>query len=398
MPLRVLHLIQSAAQIYGAERCLLLELAALRARGHDARALFIHETRMGEGAGRLQAELAALSVPTERVEASRPISPGLVLGLLRALRRLRPDVIHSHSLKTDVIGLPLARALGLPFVIELHGYLRPDDDPRVRLYERLDRRALRHADGVLVLSRDYEREVCALGTPPARVHLVPSGIDTAGLRRAAGRRDVRRELAVPAPGTVVLGMVARLSPEKGHEVFLTALAALRAQGHDAIGVLFGDGPLREALEQRAAALGLTAAVRFPGYVAEIADAYRALDVLVSCSRFEGLPLNLIEAMALGVPVAAMATGGCADIVEDGQTGLLVPPGDGAALTGALARLLEGPALRQRLGTAAQARADACYSLPAWVERAEHAYRAAIENRARRTFLRPRHPPRPEAPR
>lgn len=386
-PLRVLHLIQSATQIYGAERCLLLELRALREHGHDARALLVHETRMGEAAGVLEAALREQAIPTERVQAKSPISPGLLLGLLRALGRLRPDVVHSHSLKTDVLGLPLARLLGVPFVIELHGYLHPDDDARVRFYERLDQRALRHADAVLVLSRDYERKTWSYGVSPRRVHLVPSGIDTRGLRASPPGRGLRRELGIPEQA-ITLGMVARLSAEKGHADFLTLLAALVRRGRSVVGVLFGEGPLRQALEQQAAQLGITGSLRFAGYVDAVADAYRALDVLVSCSRFEGLPLNLIEAMALGVPVAAMATGGCAEIVESGETGLVVPAGDVAALTDAVDRLVQDRSLRQRLGAAAQTRAEARFSLTAWATQAADVYRAAMAHRARKDRFRP----------
>lgn len=376
--MRIVHLIQSAAQIYGAERCVLLETRAQRLRGADVHALICHETRMGPGAGHLEDELRKLAVPVTRVVASGQISPRLLYELGRALRRLRPAVLHSHSLKTDVLALPVARLLGIPLVIEVHGYLHPPDDARVRLYERLDQWALRHCDAVLVLSRDYQREVVGYGVDPARVHLVPSGIDVAGLRGERGRRDLRAELGLPprGQGPPVVGMVARLSAEKGHLHFLHALGRLRERGLPVLGVLFGEGPLRAELVRRSAALGLAEVVKLGGYVPEVADAYGCLDVLVSCSQFEGLPLNLIEAMALGVPVVAMATGGCVDIVKDGHTGRLVARGDDEALTGALAELCRDRARRNDYGAAAARHAEERYSLSAWATGAEAAYAAA----------------------
>ncbi len=380
--MRIVHLIQSAAQIYGAERCVLLETLAQQQHGHDVRALLCHETRMGEAGQHLEDELVRRAVPVERVVATRQVSPRLLYDLGRALKRLRPDVLHSHSMKTDVLALPVARLLGIPLVIEVHGYLHPTDDRRVRLYERLDQWALRHCDAVLVLSRDYEREVAGYGVPAARIHRVPSGIDIAELQHKVGRRDLRRELGLPPPGQgpPVAGMVARLSAEKGHIHFLAALHALQRRGQSVHGVLFGEGPLRAELTERIAALGLTGTVQLAGYVPEVADAYRCLDVLVSCSQFEGLPLNLIEAMALGVPVVAMATGGCADIVEDGSTGKLVPRGDAAALTEALAELCRDPAQRQRYGAQACRRVGERYSLEAWAAGADAAYAAARRHR------------------
>lgn len=380
--MRIVHFIQSAAQIYGAERCVLLETLAQQQRGHDVRALLCHETRMGAAGQHLEDELVRRAVPVERVVATRQVSPRLLYDLGRALQRLRPDVLHSHSMKTDVLALPVARLLGIPLVIEVHGYLHPEDDPRVRLYERLDQWALRHCDAVLVLSRDYEREVAGYGVPAGRIHLVPSGIDIAELHGKVGRRDLRRELGLPLPGhgLPVAGMVARLSAEKGHVHFLHALHTLRQRGQPVHGVLFGEGPLRPELVDRTAALGLTGMVQFAGYVPEVADAYRCLDVLVSCSQFEGLPLNLIEAMALGVPVVAMATGGCVDIVQDGSTGRLVPRDDKAELSEALGELCRDPELRKRYGAAASRRVAEHYSLEAWAAGADSAYHAARRQR------------------
>lgn len=382
--MRIVHLIQSAAQIYGAERCVLLETKAQAQRGHEVRVLICHEARMGPAEQHLEDELVRRGVTVERVVASSQVSPRLVYDLGRALRRLRPEVLHSHSMKTDVLALPVARLLRIPLCIEVHGYLHPANDRRVLLYERLDQWALRHCDAVLVLSRDYEREIAGYGVPPARIHRVPSGIDVAELQQRVGRRDLRRELGLPPPGQgpPVVGMVARLSAEKGHQHFLKALHALQQRGQPVRGVLFGEGPLRVELTDHIAALGLSESVQLAGYVPEVADAYRCLDVLVSCSQFEGLPLNLIEAMALAVPVLAMATGGCADIVQDGATGRLVPPGDTAALTEALAAVCRDPQSRQRYAAAACRRVEELYSLEAWAVGAEAAYAAAQRRRGR----------------
>lgn len=378
--MRIVHLMQSSARIYGAERCVLLELSALQRRGHAVTTVLLHETRLpDEEAWVLPRALWDLGIPVELVETPRQAAPGTLLGLFRALRRLRPDVVQSHGMKTDVLGFLVTRPLRIPFLVEVHGFLHPDHDRLVRAYEALDYAVLRRCEGALVLSTAYRDELRSLGVPPARTHLLPSGIDVEGIAAQAGRRDLRRELGI-APGTPVAGIVARLSPEKGHKDFLWALAETRRHGCAAVGVVFGDGPLRQELQAEAGRLGLAGAVRFPGYVPEVADAYRAMDVLVSCSLYEGLPLNLIEAMALSLPVLAMATGGCADIVADGETGVLVPRGDRQALARGLLRLLQDPALRERLGRAGLDRARARYSLSAWAEGAEAVYRQVRRSR------------------
>ncbi len=375
--MRILHVIQSASQIYGAERCVLDETLAQTRRGHHVEALICHETRLGDEQARLESELLARGIATTRVEALAQLNPRLVAGWYAALRRLRPDVVHSHSLKTDVLSTPLCRLLGLPLVIEVHGYLRPDD-LRIRVYEQLDRLSLRFASAVVTLSDEYRAEVLASGVDPKKTHLLPSGIDIARLRSQVGKRDLRRELGFGSD--VVIGMVARLSPEKGHAHFLQAMADLHQQGLPVRGVLYGEGPLAAELQQRIAVEKLP--VTLAGYVEEIADAYRSLDVLTSCSHNEGLPLNLIEAMALGVPVVAMSTGGCREIVRDGETGLLVPAGSQSALTAALSKLSKNRDQRVRFGQAAAAAAEARFSLEAWVDGIESIYADARRHMGR----------------
>ncbi|MCS6914539.1 MAG: glycosyltransferase [Myxococcales bacterium] len=372
--MRIVHLIQSAPRIYGAERCALLELRALRQRGLDAQALVLHETRMGAAAGTLEQALREAGVPVTRVESTSPISARLMLQLLRAMWRLQPHLLHSHGLKTDVLGFLASRLLRLPLLVEVHGWLRPEEDRRVRFYEALDRQVLRRCEAALVLSREYQSELSRLGV--RRLHLLPSGIDVDGLRAQPVHCDLRRQLAIPQEARVA-GMVARLSPEKGHRDFLFALAEARRRLPSLWGLLVGDGPLQETLRAEAERLGLDGYVRFVGYQDNVADVYRALDVVVSCSRYEGLPLCLIEAMALERPVVAMATGGCTDIVQPGETGVLVPRGDRIALAEALAELAADPERCRRLGQAGLARVQQHFSIAAWARGAESLYRSLL---------------------
>lgn len=380
--MHILHVIQSASQIYGAERCALDETIALARRGHRVEALLCHERRHGDDQDRLEQELVACGIPTSRVEATSQLSPKLIRDWQKSLRTIRPDVVHSHSLKTDVLSAPLCRLSGLPLVIEVHGYLRPDDR-RVRFYEALDRLSLRLASAVLTLSQEYRAEVIASGVSPERTHLLPSGLDLDRLRQQVGLRDLRAELRASASSDaeVVIGMVARLSHEKGHAQFLTAFSELSSQGLPVRGVLYGEGPLADSLRKRIVDEKLN--ITMVGYVPQIADAYRSLDVLLSCSHNEGLPLNLIEAMALGIPTVAMATGGCVEIVDDGQTGLLVPRGDVKALAQALGKLVRDPALRRKMGQAATQAADARFSLATWAERVEAVYEKVQSKTGRR---------------
>ena len=122
--LRVVHLIQSSPKVYGAERCILLELVTLRRRGHDARAVIVSEARMGQDADVLPRAFQAEGIPVDEVKAAGRVSVGLLRDLHGVLRLLAPDVVHSHSMKTDVLGFLVTRPLRLPFLVELHGWLR----------------------------------------------------------------------------------------------------------------------------------------------------------------------------------------------------------------------------------------------------------------------------------
>jgi glycosyltransferase involved in cell wall biosynthesis len=157
------------------------------------------------------------------------------------------------------------------------------------------------------------------------------------------------------------------------------MSSLKKQGLPVRGLLFGEGPLADELQARIDQEQLN--VTLAGYVEQVADAYRSLDVLVSCSHNEGLPLNLIEAMALGVPVVTMATGGCREIVEEGVTGLVVPQGDQVALNRALLSLVGDETQRRQFGQAALRVAEKRFSLEAWAQGAESVY-AAVQRQPR----------------
>src|SRR5207247_899064 len=129
--MRILHLIQSAPEVYGAERCALLELAALRRHGLDARAVVLCETRMGAGAEVLPQAFAERGVPVERVRVTSQVSLGMMRDLVATLRRMGPAVIHSHSVKTDILGYLASRLSRQPLIIELHGWVRPEYDRRL---------------------------------------------------------------------------------------------------------------------------------------------------------------------------------------------------------------------------------------------------------------------------
>ena len=277
--------------------------------------------------------------------------------LVQLIRAFRPHVVHTHTAKAGALGRLAAAACGVPVVVHTYhghvfdGYFSPFMTKVVVVTERL----LAHTASALVAVTDrVRRDVLARGIgAPDRVGVVPLGLDLDPLAAAAGRRgELRAELGLPASAPLV-GSVARLVPVKAHEVFLDAARAVAPVRPDAIFLIVGDGERRAALETLARDAGLGDRVRFLGWRADLDRLYADLDVVVLTSKNEGSPVALIEAMAAARPVVSTRAGGVEDVVADGETGLVVPVGDAAALARAVVDLLEHPARAAALGAAAQ---------------------------------------------
>jgi starch synthase (maltosyl-transferring) len=267
----------------------------------------------------------------------------------------------------NVPGRVLGRMAGVPVVISSERTMGQEGRAR----RTLNRATAPLADRIICVSarvRDYAEQV--IGLPPARLVVVPNGIDLA-----------RYTLKTPqAAGTgsqpVQIGYVGRLDPVKGVTHLLGAAALLRESAPSLAWALtlVGDGSERAALEAEAAALELAERVRFLGARSDVPALLPTFDLLVLPSLYEGMPNVALEAMASGLPVVATAVGGTPEVVLHGETGLLVPPAEAAALAGALAALAVDPARRARLGAAGRARVERHFTIDAAVRRTEALYR------------------------
>ncbi len=292
-------------------------------------------------------------------------------------RPARPvDVVHAHQ-GEDLATLPLARLAArrhrCPLVVTVHcsvGHTLTGRDPRTRLLRGLggwvERSALRRADAVVVLTDRTAAALAADGVPAGRVHTIPSGFDPRLF--AGGSPDVPPPIAFPAHPGPRIGYVGRLAPQKRADLLVEAFGRMR---EPASLVVVGDGPDRERVHGLAAGLPR---VHLTGFVEHTAvpAVLASLDVLVLPSAYEEMGSVLTEALASGLPVVASDVGGIPEVVRHGQTGLLVPPGDVAALSAALDRLAADADLRARLSAAARARA-AEYAWPRLAARVAAVY-------------------------
>jgi glycosyltransferase involved in cell wall biosynthesis len=324
---------------------------------------------------------------------SREISPlrdaVAVVRLAGLIRRLRPEILHTHTAKAGTVGRAAALLAGNarpPIVIHtfhghvLRGYFSPGKTAFFRVLERM----LAKVTTVLIaVSPEVRDDLVSLGVaPPEKFVVVRLGIELEErVRYDEPREEIRRRLGIP-PERFVVGWLGRMTGVKQTSDLLDALAALRERGVDAGLLLVGDGPDRSAFEERALTLGLVKHCLFLGYQVEVAPWYAAMDAVALPSGNEGTPVTVIEALAAGRPVAAYGVGGVPDVVRDGVDGFVVEPGDTAALAARLAELAADPALRDRMGAAGRERVLERYGVPRLLEDVDRLYRETMAKRRR----------------
>src|SRR5256885_5660485 len=281
-------------------------------------------------------------------------------------RRTRPDLVHTHGHRVDVVDAGAVRRLGIPTVTTVHGFT--GGDWKNRLYERLQRRAFRRLEAVVAVSRPPADELARAGVPAARLHVVPNAWPAR--EEPLPRDQARQALAVP-PGRFHLGWVGRLTAEKGADVLLAALGLLTDL--PLVASVLGAGRERARLEAAANRQDLGGCVRWFGNRPGAGRLFSAFDAFVLSSRTEGTPIVLFEAMAARGPIVAPAVGGVPDVVSS-QEALLVPPDDPAALAEAIRGVRSDPAGAAARARRARERLARAFAVGPWLARYEQIYR------------------------
>jgi sugar transferase (PEP-CTERM/EpsH1 system associated) len=294
--------------------------------------------------------------------------PAAYLRMWRALRRLRPAIVHTRNLGTVDMQW-VALAAGVPRRVHgEHGWEAADPagmNPRSLRIRRACRPAVHR---YVPMSRDLASWLeSAVHVPAARIRQAYSGVDTGRFRPATAS-----EVAARPAGVVRIGTVGRLDPVKNHAALLQTLRRIldmRTDLGQALSLtIVGDGPQRAALESLVRALGLGAAVQFTGTRDDTTELMRSFDLFVLPSMNEGISNTILEAMAAGLPVLAAHVGGNPELVLPGETGLLYDPADRDGLTNGLLRYLDEPATRVSHGRAGRERVIANFSLDSMIQR------------------------------
>jgi glycosyltransferase involved in cell wall biosynthesis len=328
----------------GAERQWVTLATGLLRRGEDVRVLCL----AGEGA--LYGELVAAGVPSECAGMRRRADPA---GLRRALARAReaPHAVLTRGVSAQLVGHAISRRARAAHVLNEHTPLLPDGEllaPR-RSQRLLTRLVAPRVDRVVAVTAAQVEPLARLGYRRERIAVVANGVPKPGPGPDRGALRARLGLA---EGELAVLCAAALRAEKRVDLFVRAVAAARAAGGRVRGLVAGDGAERARLEPLAGAAGVT----LLGERADVRDLMAAADVVCLLSDSEALPMSLLEAMALGLPVVATDVGGVAEAVVDGETGVLVAPGGAAAAGRALLALAADPERRRELGERARRRA------------------------------------------
>ena len=318
-------------------------------RGFDVTVAAHGDGPLREAAASAGVRFVALSHVRRAINPWRDLA-GL-LELVRLMRRERPDILHASSSKAGVLGRVAATLARVPIrVFTVHGWAFAANAGAVSRAYRWADRLTRPLTTVTICVSETERAagLAARTCDEDKTVVIPNAVDV----RVAPRANPVR----PTPRILAVGRL------KAPKDFLTLIRSLRAVRAPFEAMIVGDGPDRVQLEDEIRARGLSEQVRLAGERSDVPELLAASDVFVLPSRSEGMPVSVLEAMAAGLPVVASRVGGLAEQVVDGETGLLVQPGDPAELAAALERVLTDPSMRLRLGATGRARAEQAFDV------------------------------------
>lgn len=359
--MRLLIAAPSAEPVGGAQSILMSFLSSLAGRGVEPHVVFLSR-------GRLADDVAALGIPAETLPTARLSHGGTFLRTVRGLRSLvareRPDLVLGWGPKPQIYLSPACRLAG---AVDRCAW-RATELPQAAVH----RLALALPATAIVCASRFVAEAHERAGRRRVLVAEPGLLEPRGLGEADAER-VRAELGL-ADGGLLLGSVGRLVPVKRHDRFLRLVAGLRETGRPVHGVIvggdvrgFAPGHERE-LRALAEELGIADAVTFTGHVGDVGRYLAAMDIFVSVASEEGFGAAVVEALAAGTPVAAVDAGGPAEILADGESGIVVPDGDEHALREAVAEALDDPALRERLSRAGRRRYERVFTADAGAER------------------------------
>jgi glycosyltransferase involved in cell wall biosynthesis len=328
--------------------------------------------------GALLEEAAACGIPVQEYPVKSLYNLGAMHARLRLARYLREhsiEIVHSYGFYSNLFAIPAARLAGAPVVI---ASIRDCGEALTPTQRQAQKMFCKMADCVLANAEGVRRWLISEGYPARKIQVIRNGIVRPTPVAVEEGGKLRQELGLPS-NTRLVAVCSRLTPLKGIEHFLDAVSVVGRSRPDVRFLIIGgpshigDGSYKSDLERYASNLGLGDRVIFTGFRTDIAKILPEIDISVLPSLSEGLSNSLLEAMTAGVPVIATRVGGTPEAVEDGGTGLLIPPGDLDALIRAMSFLLDNPQSSRRMGEEGRRRALSLFSVERMVQETESLY-------------------------
>jgi glycosyltransferase involved in cell wall biosynthesis len=327
--------------------------------------------------GALGERIDAMGIPLVELNLRPKIGAGrgIVSALVKLCVQEKIGLIHSHLYHANYYGRLAARRAGIPAIASIHNTYKT-----AKLHRRLINMYLaRHTAAILVGSEDVRRDVLRFDrVPESLVEIIPNSVDITQSGSALSRAEARKALGLPEK-SIVLGSVGRLEEQKGHRHLIEAMHALVQQGTNAHLLLIGDGRERPALEHLIGQLGLGERVLLLGTRNDLGDLFRAMDLFIMPSLWEGLSLAMLSAMAAELPVIATSVGGVRQVMGEDEYGFVIPPGDVPALVAKIRDCLENRERTRLRGILGAQRVRERYSTEAATKRLEALYIRVLEN-------------------
>ncbi|MDI6751947.1 MAG: glycosyltransferase family 4 protein [bacterium] len=279
------------------------------------------------------------------------------LKLFWIIRKIKPDIVHTHTAKAGAIGRLVGWLAGVPVIIHtfhghvLHSYFSP---AKTKLFILIERLLARITDRIIVLTSSQKREILEFGIGKEnKFSVIPLGLELDKFYDIEGKRGIlRKELGLSSK-TPLIGIVARLVPIKDHKTFFLSAQLLLKKIPETKFIIVGDGPERGDLERLAEELKIKDSLFLPGFREDLDLIYADLSLLVLSSLNEGLPTAIIEAQASGKPVVSTNVGGVSELIKDGETGYLVPAKDPEMLARAMEKILKNQDIAKKMGEASK---------------------------------------------
>jgi glycosyltransferase involved in cell wall biosynthesis len=334
--------------------------------------------------GRIAEEIAAAGVPMFHLRKHAKVDLSLLYRLWRLMRRERIELLQTYLFTANTWGRLAAIMAGVPLIVSSERNVDMWEKPSTR---RIARGLSRWTDATIANSTAVQDYLVRRGLTASKIQVIYNGVDAGRFASALAPDRLRHELGIP-PQQALVGLIARLEPQKDIPTFLQAAAQLIARRLHVYFLVIGGGSLQEQLQQQAQTLGLAGRVIFTGPRRDVPRLLAACDISVMSSLKEGMSNTILESMMAGKPVVATSVGGNTELIQPGKTGFLVPPRDPVALAAAIQELVDDPSLAQAMGRRAHARIRQHFSVEAMVAATQRLYDGLVQSSRRPSALVP----------